>query len=339
MHLRLKMATRYGLSLAAAVVCEKYTRSSLKKDLNKDSLIDLIMSWSAVTRLSKGGSSFISDVAFVASASPSKGGGVEAAVSAVKDDKLTEAVDYVKQRIDPSPHPTLLEQPQGQGDIVDQPLAVDGDDTTSAGAGTAVVAAAPGDPVVKLTNPHDGESTGPICKSYWKGSRCEKPETCERRHPPICTATRCPKGGWRSCPQFHLISKGKGGERKAKKEPTRTKPNQGNGKGGRRPHSPTLGDFMALVRAVTPQQQLLPPPPTPPAPPQAYSAWPPLPMPVQVSSPSQVPFQASQRVSPPPPVTSDPGRQDLSSLQGELERIAKVVQDLGARLGTALAQS
>ncbi len=350
------MATSFGLNLSAEILrgisSGELTRSSFdkKKDYTKTNLIEMIMSLACVLEMS-GTKKLIIDVAAITRASPSKGGGWDNARSALLEGQVQETAAAVRARSTPN----VASPPQeakdtaivagasvGDGSLVndDNHSSTTKEQEGATGRATTEMVTAPcastGDGSLANGENEGGiaklEATGgatrktpPVCKTYYKGNRCDDNE-CQRLHPQLCNKPSCTGGKHSTCKLWHLVKQKKMGAINKPKPDSKPKPkaNQGNSRRGRRPSSPTMADFMGVVKALTSRPvpaavPLAQPMPMSAAPSQA---WPPLP------TQAQLPLQTVPAAD-----HSGLAQPELTRLQEELARISKAVQSLGARLG------
>ncbi len=181
----------------------------------KDTLVDVVMSLAFATRAIPGVQGHLEAACSVARASPSNGGGIEAAMQQLKGVKWQHAQSPSISGDPPSPPDTDVPSQQsssgttfGSGDCS---AAVDDS------AGNVLAADAPTPPK-------------PICRSLWKGKSCEDPTSCDRIHKPLCTREACQSARNGDCQDWHYRPKKK---RFSNGRPT-TKPagHPGNGKRG-----------------------------------------------------------------------------------------------------------
>ncbi len=176
------MATHLGLAQALRVMRDETTRSGLDK-WRKESLVDTIMSLAFTARAIPGVLHDLEAAHTLSIASPSKGGGMEAAI-----EQLSKVV----------------RQSHSDGAAALPP----GDNRASEASEATGEVSESGQ-----NNPHAGNSQGfsgpakPICRSLWKGKECENPATCDRAHRPLCMLEACKSSRNLNCHNWHYIPK------------------------------------------------------------------------------------------------------------------------------------
>ncbi len=243
-------ATALGLQLAASVLRGKYaSRSSLVRANSKDNLADLIMSLATVIEMG-GSKDLILAAASISHASPSRGGGLDSALTALRNGRVFEVAAYVKGQLHENTK-TVVDD-NNPGDLSQESSSTDPTSEETDGSKTVEPGKACGDsepttPVAQLqtasdnpdslTQPTIGASAPTaVCRRSWRRQPCTDPG-CTLQHPTLCSKSSCTKGRAPGCVEgFH------GDRPKARQGPSvarggdRTGLQKGNGsRGSRRP--------------------------------------------------------------------------------------------------------
>ncbi len=213
------MATYLGLGQALKVMRSDISRGGLH-GWKKDSLVDALVSLAFAARAIPGILGHLEAACDLARASPSHGGGIDAAIRQLKDATW---------------HPSLVANDGDSGDVGDSVATQESSDDTlpvnsDSSGDTVVGAAADGGDNTRNTQPTVATTPVPICRSLWKGRPCEDPTTCKRTHKPLCAKEACKSARDSSCQDWHYIPKKK---RFSKSATTQKHAGGGSGNAGR----------------------------------------------------------------------------------------------------------
>lgn len=173
------MATHLGLGQGIRVMRQEITRSTIA-NWRKDSLVDVIMSFTMAAGSIPGVRGHLEAAHAVALKSPANGGGVDAAI------KLLRTVTLQSE-----PSPTTI----SSGAVPSEALAQDVHDSAA---------------ITAISNEDAPASEPrPLCRSLWKGKACEDPSTCDRVHKPLCSKESCKSARDPSCLDWHYRPKKK----------------------------------------------------------------------------------------------------------------------------------
>ncbi len=176
----LKMATHLGLGQGLKVLRGDISRSFVHS-WRKDLLVDVVMSLALTTGAIPGIREHLEAAHKLALASPSNGGGMDAAMVHLKS---------AAWRAD-EPTTPLCED--------DRDLAVDNGEVDNSGSGPTAASIAEDETPVLLNKP--------ICRSLWKGRTCEDPTSCDRAHKPLCVKEACKVSRDHTCSDWHYRPK------------------------------------------------------------------------------------------------------------------------------------
>ncbi len=184
------MATHLGLGRGVRVMKGEISRTTLQ-GWRKDALVDVVMSLALAAGAIPDVCGHLEAAHVVAVASPSRGGGVEAAVQQLRN---------VVWQSGPTAPVSLPEDTNPDASVQGSGVAANPDNSCLAD-----------DPGSNANTSQQVEDesvpTNPICRSLWKGKTCENPDTCNRAHKRICAKEACKTARDPECLDWHYRPK------------------------------------------------------------------------------------------------------------------------------------